>query len=234
MEGRSWQTLARAVANSQRNRKLGPVASTFVAQLSCPKGCPFFNNGCYAEYGFLARLTRQLNGASRFASAFDAARAEAAEIDKLKGDRPLRLHVVGDCASVRAARVVAAAARRYRARFGQPVWTYTHAWRRVPRAAWEGVSVLASCESSVEVQEAIAAGYAAALVVDEHLSDKRYQLDQIEVIPCPFETRGVRCSDCLLCTRDQTLLKNKTAIAFSAHGGGRRKILSAIAASAAG
>jgi hypothetical protein len=50
----------------------------------------------------------------------DVVRAQAAEIDRLEvvPGRPLRLHTLGDCASDEAARIVAAAAARYRARGG--------------------------------------------------------------------------------------------------------------------
>jgi hypothetical protein len=62
------------------------------------------------------------------------AEAEAAAIRKLSGSHPLRLHTVGDCKTDQAAAIVADAAMAHTARYGQPSWTYTHAWRNVQRA----------------------------------------------------------------------------------------------------
>jgi len=65
-----------------------------------------------------------------------------------------------------AALVVAAAAARYRARGGDPVWTYTHAWRDVARESWGQLSIFASCETAADVVEAGARGYAKVLLVE--------------------------------------------------------------------
>ena len=107
------------------NAKLGACSATYVTQGSCP-ACPFLGNGCYAGYGPLGWQAARLNGSSVLAPA-RIARAEARAIDGLTGDRPLRLHVVGDCRTPLAARIVARAAERYGARGGRQVWTYTHA-----------------------------------------------------------------------------------------------------------
>jgi hypothetical protein len=164
-------------------------------------------------------LTRRLNRCRR-ATPAALARLEARAIDGLSGDRPLRLHVVGDCCTEAATRIVAEAARHYRARRGSPVWTYTHAWSVVPRAAWGEVSVLASCESTLQARQAQRKGYAAALVVDRFQREGAYDLDGVRVLPCLWQTRRVSCRRCRLCWDDGRLLARGLTIGFEAHGAG--------------
>lgn len=243
-------TLALAVPLSQ-NAKLGDVAATYAAQASCPTDCPFLDGGgCYAESGQLGKfVTAPLNEAARGAEALAIATQEAEKIDALRvvAGRPLRLHVVGDCASDEAARIVAASAERYMERGGGSAFTYTHSWREVERASWGSVSVLASCESPVDVEVARARGYAPSIVVEEFASWKLYVASEearvaqsrapdfesggpgssdparasspVAILPCPAQTHeGVSCSSCGLCFRDERILERGYAIGFELHG----------------
>lgn len=220
--------LATAVAESA-NEKIGACAATYAAQASCPTYCPFFNGGgCYAENGrMFTGTTGPLNENARRAGATpeDVARAEAIAIDRLPvlkcWDRPLRLHSVGDCATDEAARIVAAAAARYRERGGGPVWTYTHAWRIVERESWGAVSVFASCETAEQAALARARGYAPSIVVEEFPGRRRYQLGTgLEVLPCPAQTSGATCASCRLCLDDSRIMDRGYAIGFAVHGTG--------------
>lgn len=201
-------TLALATAHSI-NEKLGRAGTTYVEQRSCPTDCVFFDGGgCYAEDGPVGKfITAPLNRAALLEStgitestgvtdsldSLDSldvriAKAEADAIDALPDHEikglPLRLHTVGDCATDEAARIVAAAAERYRARGGGPVWTYTHAWRIVCREAWgQSVSVLASCETGEDVFLAHSRGYATAMVVEEFITDKLYKIGGASDVP---------------------------------------------------
>src|SRR5262249_13878427 len=151
--------------------------------------------GCYAERGLVGWQTRRPNR-SALRGAFRIAEAEARAIDTLTGDRLLRLHVVGDARTTAAARKLGAAARRYTARgntprHGRKVWTYTHAWRTVSRDSWgDAVSVLASVETVREARDAMARGYAAAVVVAAFERPSAYPIDGTAVVPCPHQTRG--------------------------------------------
>ncbi len=206
------------------NSKLGKGAcsATHVSQASCPTDCAFRNAGCYAEGGFVGMATARLNRSTE-KDTTRIARMEATAIDGLTGQRPLRLHVVGDSRTNRAARIVSAAARRYRAKHGKPVWTYTHAWKRVRRDSWGNVSVLASCETTADAQEAMRQGYAAALVVDQFRQESAYLVDGLKILPCPAQTRAVTCARCRLCWNAERLLGAELVIAFAAHGGGNTK-----------
>lgn len=209
--------------------KLGDAAATYAARQTCPDACPFkAGGGCYAEYDnprtHWDRVTRGAAGLSPL----QVARNEAKAIDRLPGDRPLRLHVAGDSTTRAGTRAIAAACGRYLDRGHPPVrpaavWAYTHSWQTVPRSDWGRVSILASCETSEGVRAAWGRGYAAAVAVPQFASDKAYDLGGVRVVPCPAQTRGVVCTDCGLCFDDRRLLERRLAIGFEVHGSGKAK-----------
>lgn len=214
--------IAKAITLSA-NKKIGKAATTYASQASCPSDCVFMNAGCYAERGYVGIMLRNLNKeAVRVeATVLDVAEAEADALDTMDviAGLPLRLHTVGDCATNEAARTVAAAAKRYVARGGGIPWTYSHAWRVVDRESWGIVSVLASCETLIDVAHAKARNYATALVVDEFEGKRRYTNGDVEIIPCPAQTKeGVTCSDCRLCFNDDRLIESGFTIGFAIHG----------------
>ena len=217
------------------NRKTGPVSVTMVSQESCPGSCPLKDNCCYAEHGPLGVTTRRLNH-SEDKRADTIARKEAAAIDGLSGERPLRPHIVGDCRTRNAARIVSAACERYMDRYYQwnqtdknTVWTYTHAWddpEKVERSDWGRVSCVASCESVSQAEAATAKGWAVALIVGEFVSEKVYPLEgtSLRVIPCPYQTRGITCDKCRLCWDDRRLFEAGLVIGFLAHGARKNSV----------
>lgn len=229
MDGMSG-TPVMAIELSQ-NRKLGYVSSTYASQVTCPESCPFRNAGCYAESGRMALHTRRLNN-SPVDDFIEVAEREAEAIRKLSGRFPLRLHVVGDCKTEAAARIVSKAADEHTSKRGQPVWTYTHA-HDVPREAWGNVSVLRSCESISQVEEALDAGYAAAMVVPQFRQDTAYEVGPGLIgIPCPEMTgRAESCEECGLCMRAEKLRAGRRVILFEAHGNRKAKVAQTIAAS---
>jgi len=209
--------LAKAVELSN-NAKTGPVSATYAAQHSCPPYCPLRDAGCYAESGPTGIHTKALNRAKLDATAMEVAEAEAHVIrTRLSGTRDLRLHVVGDCPSNEAAQLVSEAAlTTTRRQF--VVWSYTHAWPDVDRAAWADVEILASCESVGQLDAARERGYATALVVPVHETDKAYRLGGHKLLPCPNQTRDVSCVQCRLCMNTERLRQQDITIAFAAHG----------------
>src|SRR3712207_595599 len=53
---------AATATNRSKNRKLGDAAVTYVSQQSCPRTCPFYRAGCYAEQGPMGMfVTSRLN-----------------------------------------------------------------------------------------------------------------------------------------------------------------------------
>ncbi len=193
---------------------------------SCPKSCPLMGEGCYAELGYVGITSHRLDDEAKGNSPLDTARAEAKAIDEsYKGGpvptgRDLRLHVAGDSRTLAGTRMINKAVKRWKQRGGGAVWSYTHAWKHVPREEWSHVSILASVSNVQEVPEARAQGYAPAIVVPQFDGDKAFQLDGCDTkfIPCPAQTRHVGCTDCRLCFNADRLHAGNFGIAFAVHG----------------
>lgn len=221
------------------NAKVGRMSVTYapIAQ-TCPSTCRLRREGtCYAMLGPASLPGQRAERAAKGMRARAVARAEAAEVDASFGGGPvpeldgaprvLRLHVSGDARERESARILGAAAKRWRERGGGPVYTYTHAWRTVPRSEWgESVSVLGSVDAPEDAPAAMAAGYAPAVVVPEHPEGGRAWTDEhgTKWVPCPAQTRDVTCRKCGLCMRGDALARARTGVAFAAHGTRARKL----------
>jgi hypothetical protein len=194
---------------------------------SCPSSCSLKDgNGCYAEASFVGIQVRRLDKEAEGISALQMARNEANAIDNayagkaVPNKRDMRLHVSGDSRTLAGTKLINNAVGRWKKRGGGDCWSYTHAWKQVPRSAWSNVSILASVSNISEALEARKQGYAPAIVVSEHPSEKTFHLEGSDVkwIPCPAQTRGVGCSDCRLCFNADRLYNAGFGIAFAAHG----------------
>ena len=204
------------------NAKLGGIATTHASRHTCSDHCPLKNSGCcYTERPpqLFVLKTLTAHQARLKENHLKTARREAALIDKLNRETDLRIHTVGDCKSEAAAKLVATAAEGFMKRTGGKAYTYTHAWRDIPRKAWGSVSVLASCETMNDVHHAVARGYVAALIVLKHNGWQAYKRDGFNMLPCPAQTNETKtCKMCRLCMRDDLLRKVNAVIAFEVHG----------------
>lgn len=234
-------------ATSGRNRyePLGPYTASTYASISatCPDSCPFKDAGCFAQAGASHLTMKRLDDAGRRVAGLEVSLAEAEKLSALwprgvpkdgaKGGRDLRLHVGGDVSCEAGARTLKTAVSRLRRRGLGACWTYTHRWREIPREAWGGaISALASCESSTDVQLAVARGYAAALTVDYFPDGRRtFELPgALRGVPCPYEAgierdeqglvvkTGPHCVRCRLCFDTAKLRRRGLVIVFAAHG----------------
>lgn len=217
------------VADSGNRKILGSkkVDATYASiRTSCPKSCPLMGDGCYAELGYTGITSHRLDKDADGQSALDTARAEAKAIDssynggEVPKGRDLRVHVAGDSRTLAGTRMIDNAVGRWVKRGGGKAWSYTHAWAHVPREEWKHVAVLASISSTSEVKTARKQGYAPAIVVAQHPSDKAYTLEgsDTKFIPCPNQTRSVGCTDCRLCFDANRLYEGNFGIAFAVHG----------------
>ena len=217
------------VSDSGNTKIMGSkkVDATYAAiKSTCPDTCSLKGEGCYAQTSFVGMINRRMERRARGGSPLEVARAEAKAIDEsykggeVPADRALRIHVAGDSRTQKGSRSINSAVARWKKRGGGKVWSYTHAWRHVPRDVWSNVSILASVADTTEVEAAKAQGYAPAIVVSEHPSDKAYTLpgSDIKWIPCPNQTRGVGCTDCRLCFDANRLFESNMGISFAAHG----------------
>lgn len=217
------------VSDSGNTKIMGSekVDATYVSiETSCPKSCPLMGEGCYAQLRYVGLVGTRLDKEAKGQSSLESARAEAKVIDNAyKGKsipkgRAMRLHVAGDSRTLKGTKLINNAVARWKQRGGGDCWSYTHAWKNVPRSQWSNVSILASVSNVKEVAAARWHGYAPTIVVPQHPSDKAYQLEGSDTkwIPCPAQTRDVGCSDCRLCFDADRLYKGKFGIAFEAHG----------------
>ena len=223
------------VIGKTRNRFVptGPYCASSYTSIAatCPSACPFRDNGCFAQAGASHLTMGKLDRAGRRTTGLEVTLAEAAKLNRLwvrgvpqdgaRGGRDLRLHVGGDTSCTRGAEALAGAVLRLRNRGLGDCWTYTHAWRTIPRNAFGSISVLASCETPADVELAADRGYVAAVTVDKFRTRKAFPVGSgIKAIPCPFEARGGKptCVECRLCFDDAGLRRRDRAIAFAAHG----------------
>lgn len=214
-----------------KNAKVGDVAATYAPiRQTCPASCPLRGSGCYAESGNVGFQVRRLEKTTSGLNGDTVAVLEGDEIAHMAAHAPrghaMRIHVSGDATSDFRASQLARGAAAWKG----PIWSYTHAWREVKRESWGRVSVLASCERPEQVLEAHKRGYGAALVVGHHPKDGRAfrTPSGVKVIPCPSQTRDVKCTDCRLCWDDKRLLEQGACISFAAHGSTKKRTLTVI------
>ncbi len=211
-----------------KNAKVGDVAATYAPiSQTCPVSCPLRDNGCYAQSGNVGFKVRRTEEYSAGMNGDTVATLEGDEIADMALHAPrghaLRIHVSGDATTDYRAQQMARGALVWNG----PVWSYTHAWRTVKRQSWGRVSVLASCESLADVMAAFKVGYASALVVAHHPADGRAfrTPEGVKVIPCPSQTRDVKCTECRLCWNASNLIAQGACISFSAHGATKKRTL---------
>jgi len=222
--------------NSKLAGKDGKIDATYASiKKTCSKSCKLNNGGgCYAVKSYVGIVNARLTKEAESLTALQVARQEAKAIDEsyLLGEVPenrfLRLHVSGDTKTIKGSKLINSASGRFKKKGGAGVYSYTHSWKNVPAKTWTNVSMLASVDSVKEANQARKLGYAPAIIVPEHTTDKAFTLkgSSIKWIPCPAQTKSetVTCLSCKLCMKADYLHSSKHGIAFAAHGTGAAKI----------
>lgn len=220
------------LVKKSQNSKLGDnVAATYASiEKTCPDTCKLKNNGCYAQTGYVGIHNAKLNRMASF-EASKIARQEAILIDegfnkKNANGKILRLHVSGDSRTRKGTTYLANAAKRFLEKGGAFVYSYTHAWKTVPRKFWGKISIMASCDSAEDGDLALKSGYAPTTVFSKFPSTKTFTTSgsSVKWIPCPSQTSDRTCAQCKLCMRADYLQSNGMGIAFEAHGSSKNKI----------
>ncbi len=218
--------------NRKMSAKRGSVAVTGASQETCPKDCPLRDRGCYADTHWQFNLvTKPLNDSGE-THPLTIIKNEALAIDGLPGNKPMRLHSVGDWPDDDCIAVGTAAVSRYiqrgvdKFKKRPAVWTYTHN-HNSRREQWGEVSILESCHTIEQVKDARKRGFAPAFVINGFpLGPKAVPLGtddngkQLKGIPCPFEiSEGkVHCDECKLCWDDRNLFDKGLVVLFDLHG----------------
>ena len=97
---------------------------------------------------------------------------------------------------------------------------YIHNLEAVKYANNNGFTVNASCETMSQVDDAIANGIPAVVVVDNSKDVPTHTPNNHKVVVCPAQTSDTNCVDCGLCAQ----AKRKCAVAFLAHGNRAKKL----------
>jgi hypothetical protein len=196
--------------------KIGKMSATHAPQTTCPPLCPLY-----------PKTINDIHKIERDRLATQLAEEEAYKIDALTASRNCRVHIVGDCQTVDAARIVGGAMARYEKRSpnGKVAYTYTHAWRDVPYSAWQGARVIASCETKLDIYKARSnQGYLGTeYTYMKHLTHKVHIRNGVKVLPCPNQfNKAVTCDKCMVCANVEMLNKHGLTIGLSAHGATRQ------------
>lgn len=208
------------VVEKSGNSKVGRVSATYAPFQTCPKSCAI-KEFCYAKHGPISMHTRRITESANGIPLRKVFELEAEGIQALSGKLPLRLHVSGDCPGAEYASLIGEACLEYQKKHGSPVWTYTHAWRDVPRDAWgTGVSILASCITLEEVADARDLGYATAMVVP-FLPKRPFKIGGTSFVPCREQAIGLQCIACKLCFKERL----QRVILFQAHGARKNPLI---------
>ena len=204
------------VVEKSQNVKTGLVSATYAPIQSCPNSCPLKDNGCYGQDSFCGMYLRKISqcaAENKITGPRQIARIEAKGIKGLSGKYPLRLHVTGDCRSDAAVWELVKACDVY----PNKVWTYTHAWREIDSYRWCSISVLASCETKEQCEEAYDKGYAPCLVTKESFSGIQKQ-GNLKYLVCPNITQKKTCVQCKMCFNSERLYRAGIVICFPVHG----------------
>jgi hypothetical protein len=177
----SWTKNGAKYVSGSGNTKIGAMDATWVSIMSTCVDCTWKTEKvCYAMGGRAQFVVNKLDASARAAhhGSLETTRDEVAVIDAAyhtkasceTGAVPpgttLRVHASGDTSTVEGARLLGAAISRWKRRGGMTAYTYTHAWRRVPRKAFgPDLSVLASIDRAEDVTLALAQGYGSVTVI---------------------------------------------------------------------
>lgn len=206
------------------NAKTGPVEmAIYRPQLSCPRWCPLWGHGCYAENrGRAGPFGHASRGTARPA---DLVRA----FEALKPGSKIRLNVSGDYLLEQQPDMGYIEATNVLGGKGHKVISYTHAWQ-VLDPEWFHLDVRpnASCDTVAGLAQAIDAGWT-AVIVDPHEAYPQGSelLPGHKAVTCLFETpRKTQCIECLLCARP----KRPSVVVFPVHGARRKAAAAALEA----
>ena len=211
------------------NTKTGDVPTAWVGRsradtLASCSGCPLLGSaeragGCYAHSGQPATALASV----RRAESTDPHRYTLASalIRRHKGARMVRVSALGDvgrCGRAAADTIVATVRAA-----GLSLVGYTHHWKDGDVAtSWRG-RLMASCDSSADVDRALSDGWRATIVVPDNHPRVSETPNGARVVVCPAQARpdsGVTCNACRLCDASRP----GPVIAFRAHGSTKSRI----------
>jgi hypothetical protein len=205
------QTIGTPVSN---NKKLGSMAATYRTPDTCASDCPLFIDGkpkCYASAGA---------GGGSFALAKKFGKSTQEAFVRLVTQTPFKSvvrHLVsGDVDD----EYISEANNLHKQRPDLRGYGYTHDWRNRSPLEVEGWTLNASCETSEEVEKAIANGWQAVIESPKDMTLSGTRIAGRKVVSCPNQLdERVKCSTCRLCS---TSSDTRPIVEFVLHGNNTR------------
>lgn len=205
------------------NRKTGPIPVSTTSANTCPDACPLKAKGCYAASGPISWQWRKLKGDwQTFLADVASLPAKTLWRHNQAGDLPGE----NDTLDLKALRQLISASLHTRG------FTYTHKPLRkaserkaIASANAQGFTINLSADNLAEADRKAAWGIGpVAVILPEDVHTNTVTPQGRKVVICPFDTRGIQCKDCQLCSRaDRSCI-----VGFPAHGSAK-KAASAIA-----
>jgi len=220
------------ITKKSANAKTGKMPVTTTEESSCPTTCPHHSlngGGCYARTGPVSwhwnKVSQGLRGGTwdeltDYVSSLKPRQLwrhnQAGDLAYTR-DEQGREHIRLDLLKSLVEANKSAGARGY-------TYTHhvldTHNSEAVKWANRNGFTVNASCESMTQVDDAIAQGIPAVVVVDNSKQVPTHTPAGTRVVVCPAQTRDTSCAECGLCAQQG----RTCAVAFLAHGNQANKV----------
>lgn len=222
---------------STHNSKTGPIPSAYIGETfkemeeSCGD-CPQFGNKklgisrkCYAYNGLVNMAARYIHKGFKKNKGKGYSLSEALS-KRHKSAKSCRIGVIGEPTAI-GLKAYKNAVKQIR-KEGLAVLSYTHQWRKLKAQFWKS-NIMASCDKLEEVDQAVVAGFRAAVILPPNFRGKSITTPSGHlVITCPAiwtsnlglpEDKLSTCNSCRLCDAS----RSGPHIGFPAHGPAFRK-----------
>jgi len=205
------------------NAKTGPIPTSISPEKTCPKACPFKNNGCYAELGPLSWHWKHVSSGARGSSFKDF----LASVTALPAGQLWRHNVAGDLAGTRDGIDRRKLDRLVAANKGKRGFTYTHKpmtasnLKAVRHAVANGFTINLSANSPAHADQLAKHKLPMVVVVDSHVEHNTKTPNGRTIVICPATQRDdVTCISCKMCA----VANRSIIIGFPAHGTMKKRI----------
>ena len=202
------------LAMESRNTKTGPIPNSITSPGSCPKSCPWFNRGCYAEQYVLSAIWKGArNGMSwkEFCS----------KVREIPEGSLWRHNAAGDLPGFGEDIDHGMLDRLVRANQGKRGFTYTHKpmslrdnLQAVVHANREGFAVNLSADGLHAVDGAVDLGLPVTVLLPADAPEALTTARKRPVVLCPAQLGKKTCQTCGWCA----MIDRKFVVGFRAHG----------------
>lgn len=203
------------------NAKTGMLTSTS-SKDTCPDHCPHKGKGCYARFGNLARVWKNVSEGT-----WETPLPEFLDrIRSLPSGSLWRFNQSGDLPGKNNAIDVKVLSEIVRANKGRKGFTYTHKpltprnLKAIQEANQNGFTINISLETLTQVDTIMAKGLPAVVILPENTEGKVVKTPEgRSVLICPQQRNPLEtCARCGLCQKKD----RSYAIGFKAHGNAKR------------